>query len=383
MHSVRQSLNSAADSAVAVCLCMIVRDEEPCIARCLQSVRDFITHWAIVDTGSQDATTDIVQSSLQDIPGKLIREPWVFDFAKHRNQSVDLARRVVGGAHLRMLFIDADEVLVVRDQTAFRSALAGRESFAWWAVDGDWHHRKLGVVDVDDFDCWQGEIHEYVKLKRPSSSPNRVRRFAHLHYGHDGFRRRNHLATADDYRALRVALERSAECFRPSFFLARTYEVQGDLEAAAYWFRVAAEARSAPRDDRWQALWGLGRVLRRDDLHASCNAFLRAYQLVPTRAESLVCLAEVARLQGQDANALTLSSAALDRAEPSATSMYDRSAYGWRAADEMCLAAMSLGNSPAMWRAAQKYRAILRASALPESERSRVEGNLLALLSTV
>ena len=41
-------------------LCMIVKDEEHCIERCLESVSKYIDTWCICDTGSSDKTKEII-----------------------------------------------------------------------------------------------------------------------------------------------------------------------------------------------------------------------------------------------------------------------------------------------------------------------------------
>ena len=45
---------------ISISLCMIVKDEEPVIARCLDSVRDLVDEIIVVDTGSSDGTKEIV-----------------------------------------------------------------------------------------------------------------------------------------------------------------------------------------------------------------------------------------------------------------------------------------------------------------------------------
>lgn len=87
---------------------MIVKNEAPVIARCLASVKPWVDHWVIVDTGSSDGTQDLVRQCMEGVPGSLHERPWV-DFAHNRNEALELARP--HGDYL--LFIDADEQLRV------------------------------------------------------------------------------------------------------------------------------------------------------------------------------------------------------------------------------------------------------------------------------
>ena len=44
---------------MTISLCMIVRDEESILARCLESVQDLVEEIVVVDTGSRDSTRQI------------------------------------------------------------------------------------------------------------------------------------------------------------------------------------------------------------------------------------------------------------------------------------------------------------------------------------
>lgn len=46
---------------VTISLCMIVKNEEDVIGRCLESVKDLVDEINIVDTGSTDKTKQIVE----------------------------------------------------------------------------------------------------------------------------------------------------------------------------------------------------------------------------------------------------------------------------------------------------------------------------------
>lgn len=65
-------------------LVMIVKNENATIADTLDSVKDEIDHWTIVDTGSTDGTQDIIRATLEGIPGQLLSKPFV-DFSTTRN----------------------------------------------------------------------------------------------------------------------------------------------------------------------------------------------------------------------------------------------------------------------------------------------------------
>ncbi|MCH7878150.1 MAG: tetratricopeptide repeat protein [candidate division Zixibacteria bacterium] len=85
-----------------VSVCMIVKDEEACLGRCLESVRDVADEIILVDTGSSDNTVKIAES----YGCKVFHQAWEGDFSKHRNYSIEQA------ACDWIFIIDADEQLI-------------------------------------------------------------------------------------------------------------------------------------------------------------------------------------------------------------------------------------------------------------------------------
>jgi len=83
-------------------VCMIVRDEEKMLPRCLKSVRAVADELVVVDTGSKDDTILIAK----DFGAEVFHFEWVDDFAAARNESL----RHAGGDWI--LQIDADEELL-------------------------------------------------------------------------------------------------------------------------------------------------------------------------------------------------------------------------------------------------------------------------------
>jgi tetratricopeptide (TPR) repeat protein len=82
-------------------VCMMVKNEEKMLPRCLDSVKDIMDELIVVDTGSTDKTVEIAES----YGARVYHHPWQNDFSYHRNQSIGYA---TGDW---FLIIDADEEL--------------------------------------------------------------------------------------------------------------------------------------------------------------------------------------------------------------------------------------------------------------------------------
>ncbi|HWR09086.1 glycosyltransferase family 2 protein [Sporomusa sp.] len=88
-------------TTITISLCLITKNEEHCLTRCLESVRHLVDEIIIVDTGSTDATVDIATGH-----GALVFYfHWTDDFAAARNYAISKAQ----GQWI--LVLDADEVL--------------------------------------------------------------------------------------------------------------------------------------------------------------------------------------------------------------------------------------------------------------------------------
>ena len=82
-------------------LCMITKNEEKNISRCLDSIKDIVDEIIIVDTGSTDKTIEIAKS----YGANIYHYKWNNDFSKARNVSLQKATKDW------ILVLDADEVL--------------------------------------------------------------------------------------------------------------------------------------------------------------------------------------------------------------------------------------------------------------------------------
>lgn len=89
---------------IRISACMMVRNEEKNLERCLKSVKPIVDEIVLVDTGSTDSTMEIGRR----YGAKIYEHPWENDFSLHRNQSISYA----SGDFI--LIVDADEEIVMR-----------------------------------------------------------------------------------------------------------------------------------------------------------------------------------------------------------------------------------------------------------------------------
>jgi tetratricopeptide (TPR) repeat protein len=71
-----------------ISVCMIVKNEEKFLDKCLASVKDYADELIIVDTGSTDSTVEIAKRYTD----KIYFHPWENSFSKARNQALSYAK---------------------------------------------------------------------------------------------------------------------------------------------------------------------------------------------------------------------------------------------------------------------------------------------------
>jgi glycosyltransferase involved in cell wall biosynthesis len=99
-----------------ISLCMIVKDEEATLERCLESARAVADEVVIVDTGSKDRTKEIAARYTD----RVFDLPWTGDFSAARNFSVSKA------TGKWIFFLDADETVAAADAEAIRRLAVNR-----------------------------------------------------------------------------------------------------------------------------------------------------------------------------------------------------------------------------------------------------------------
>lgn len=94
---------------VTISLCMIVKNEESVLERCLDSVSELVDEIIIVDTGSTDKTKQIAEK----FTDKVFDFTWIDDFSAARNFAFEKA------AMDYILWLDADDIILPEDKVKF------------------------------------------------------------------------------------------------------------------------------------------------------------------------------------------------------------------------------------------------------------------------
>jgi tetratricopeptide (TPR) repeat protein len=95
----------------SISACLIVKDEEANLARCLTSLRGKVDEIIVVDTGSSDGSVAVAEEH----GARVFHFTWCNDFAAARNESIKHAR----GDWI--MWIDADEELIEESHEALRA----------------------------------------------------------------------------------------------------------------------------------------------------------------------------------------------------------------------------------------------------------------------
>ena len=150
---------------ISISLCMIVKNEEKVIARCLGSVASIVDEIIIVDTGSKDKTKEIVKQYTEHV----YDFEWTDHFADARNFAFSKATKEY------TLWMDADDVLLQEDQVKFlelkktldpsvdsvqmKYVLARNDQ---GVITSSLNRNRL-VKTANRFQ-WIGAVHEYVEV---------------------------------------------------------------------------------------------------------------------------------------------------------------------------------------------------------------------------
>ena len=288
----------------SLCLNMIVKNESARIERALASAAPHIKYWVIVDTGSTDGTPEKITKFFHDrgIPG-LMGNCEFEDFSQARNVALQ-AMRASPFEFDYALLMDADMELKVKDPTWLDDVKGPAYDMVQVAGTLVYDNRRL--VKKDSTGVYKGVTHEYLDVDSGGLIPREKAEF--LDYA-DGSNREEKFKR--DIKLFKKALKDEPDNSRYFYYLAQSYRDAGKPEKAAKWYKKRVDAGGWD-EERWSAQACYAHCLRdMGDDAGFIRETLVAYNMRPSRAETVYDLAKYYRERGENATSLIFSEAGM------------------------------------------------------------------------
>lgn len=263
---------------VSISLCMIVKNEEDVIGRCLASVKDLVDEINIIDTGSTDKTKQIVAQ----FTDRIFDFEWIHHFAAARNFSFQQATKEY------ILWLDADDVLLEEDQEKFK-ALKESLTLEIDAVSMNYNLsfdnegnvssllRRYRLVKRDKQFQWIGAVHEYLEVGGKLLDSNIA--VSHLPLSHD------HTRNITIYKQLVDSGEPLSP--RDTFYYANELLDHGQFEDAIFYYETFLTSKLGWVEDNVRACFKLADCYSHlNDPENNLSSILRSFEYDIPRPEA-------------------------------------------------------------------------------------------------
>jgi glycosyltransferase involved in cell wall biosynthesis len=237
----------------SISACLIVKDEEANLARCLASLRGAVDEIVVVDTGSTDRSVAVAEEH----GARVFHFAWCSDFAAARNESL----RHASGDWI--LYVDADEELIQSRAGELRRLCRrlGPQAGAYLTILNPVDDRGTQGVIGSQWRLFrkvpglrfEGRIHEQLRWPEPNPSTTQADQTV-VHIRHSGYADDPDLVArkGERNRAL-LELSIAEEPGQPAhrFYLGRQYAWERRFEEALPYLEQAIalwQAQGGPRD---------------------------------------------------------------------------------------------------------------------------------------
>jgi len=366
-----------------ICLTMIVKNESEVIRRCIDSVKDYISYWVIVDTGSTDGTQDLIKEIMAEyeIPGELHERPWV-DFGHNRTESLNYSK---DKADYRLV-IDADDVLFVENPEENPFVNMTKDFYKIRIRLGSLAYYRTQVVRGDQDWKYVGVLHEYLSGPEGIELEEDFINGAEMHASVSGHNR--DIKGKDKYHndalifekallttpkeELPIDLER-----RYVFYMAQSYRDAGMHERSIESYQRRIDLGGWPEEVYISKYWIARQKqnLERPD-EEIIDAYLKAWEYRPNRLESLYHLIKFLGSRKRYALAFAFSAIGMKTGPCTDILFVEDDIWKWRMPDEYSVLAYYNGNAEE----AMKVTNILISSPvfqkIPKNEQDRIMKNV-------
>jgi glycosyltransferase involved in cell wall biosynthesis len=350
---------------------MIVKNEAHCIKDCLDSVKQFINYWVICDTGSTDETQKIIRDYLKDIPGELHEHAWE-NFETNRNLALDLSYNKSD----YILWIDADDTLLVNDKLAFNELKD--PIYKIEIKHGSITYQRPHLIRNDIRCKWVGVLHEYLEAP-PNTVVSKLENVSII-FGGTGSRSKDPNKYYNDALIFEKALLKEPNNERYVFYCAQSYRDSSITNHnncyKAIEFYNKRISMGGWVEEQFVSALEIGKLLEKiqpNDLNTIETSYLLAHNLLPIRNEALCYLSAYCRKMKLFNKAYFYAKVGSSISRPQDSLFVDTGCYDWKIMDELAIAAFYIGKKQ---EALFLNRALLSSGKLPENEVNRIKSNL-------
>lgn len=354
-------------------LAMIVKNEAPNIERCLESVAPYINYYVIADTGSIDNTKQIIKEFFEkkNIPGEILDHPWE-DFGTNRSKVLKHCH----GKTKWVMMIDADDniegkfpVDQLDDENDGYVVKITRGPMVWY---------RAQVFNLGKKLWWYEEpLHEYAICEQPMKVSQLNGDYS-WNVRTEGCRsrevRNDREKYAKDYFLLKSYIEKDPTSTRKQFYAAQSAFDCHLFDVAEREYLKRVEMGQWPEEVffSWMRV-GICREMMGKPVEQIADAFMRAFESRPNRAEPLYHLSCIYRKYDRPRNAFMVAAQGLTIPVPGEDILFvDKSVYQWGILDEIATTAFYVGKVHMGLAACEK---LLAEPFLPAEHRERIQKN--------
>ncbi|CCO07380.1 glycosyltransferase family 2 protein [Desulforamulus hydrothermalis] len=225
--------------AKTVSLCLIAKNEEKHIARCINSAKPFVDQIVVVDTGSTDHTAEIAES----LGAEVYHHIWQDDFALARNQSLSYAT----GDWI--IFLDCDEELAPATAPLLRQVIQDDYYQGYWVKIVNFYDNRPSTSFIG-FRLFRNSprhrfeipIHEQIlPAVIRNSSPEKIGQsdITIYHYGYENDQEAHRNKIQRNLRILHKAMRDYGQTGFLPFYLGVEYQKLGDYQKALAYYQIS------------------------------------------------------------------------------------------------------------------------------------------------
>lgn len=316
-----------------VCAIAIVKNESKTIERCLNSVKDIIDYFIIIDTGSTDNTIEIINKWTEKtgICGEIYQHKWV-NFSVNRTEALQLAK----GKSDYALLMDADEVIISNN---FNKESLTADAYYLHYV-GDCDYAQILLINNRLNWVYKSVTHEYIYSDEAKTYVD-IKTLQMQHF-YDGGNRTDKFNR--DIALLKQGIIDEPNNSRYYFYLGQSHkDLEMYQEAIDYYVKTINLSNWVEEGfySRYQIALCFERLGK---INEAKIAYLKAWEFRPTRAEALYHLAVLCRNNKEYQQAYLFCKRALEIPYPSDHLFLEKSVYDYMLLFEKSINAYYIGN---------------------------------------